>query len=205
MNPPVPWLWIVAGINGAGKTTLCSKPEIKKLMGTSDILNPDIRTRALLAEQTELEIGEANLMAAKLTDAEVLDRIGATRTSFGVETVLSSDKFHPVLELARKEGWKVGLIYFALPSVDVAIERVKLRVLTGGHHVPEHKVRERWDRSIQRMARYLPQVDVGYIMGNPTAEGAMLLAEAKAGKIRLVDTSAIPWLTTLLQSMSADA
>jgi len=71
--------------------------------------------------------------------------------------------------------------------------------------VPEHKVRERWDRSIQRMARYLPQVDVGYIMGNPTGEGAMLLAEAKAGKIRLVDTSAIPWLTTLLQSMSADA
>lgn len=202
MTSPAPWLWIVSGINGAGKSTLCSKPEIKKLMGTSDILNPDIRTRALLAEQTELEIGEANLIAAQLTDAEVLHRIETTRTSFGVETVLSSDKFQRVLAQARSKGWKVGLIYFALPSVEVAIERVKLRVLTGGHHVPEHKVRERWDRSIQRLLRYLPQVDVGYVMGNPTAEGAMLLAEAHGGRIRIVDASAIPWLTASLKGLA---
>lgn len=110
MTRPAPWLWIVAGINGAGKSTLCGRAEIKTLLKVTDILNPDIRTRALLAVQTELEVGEANLQAAKLTDAEVLERLRTRRESFGVETVLSSDKFDQVLEQARAEAWHVGLI-----------------------------------------------------------------------------------------------
>ncbi len=198
MGRPIPWLWIVAGINGAGKSTLCMKPEIKELIGTEDILNPDVRTRSLLAEQTELEIGEANLLAAQLTDEDVLRRIRGTRKSFGVETVLSSAKFDPVLDLAHEQGWKVGLIYFALPSVEDAVQRVKLRVLTGGHHVAEHKIRERWGKSIHNMRRYLALVDAAYLLGNPTERGATLIAKAVRGRIEVLDEAQIPWLIDLL-------
>lgn len=200
MGRSIPWLWIVAGINGAGKSTLCMKPDIKRLIGTDDILNPDVRTRALLAEETELELGEANLRAAQLTDEDVKRRIQETRKSFGVETVLSSSKFDAVLDLAKSKGWKVGLIYFALPSVEDAIQRVKLRVLTGGHHVPEHKIRERWGKSLPRMRHYLDRVDVAYILGNPTERGAILVAKAIKGRIQILEDEQIPWLPGLLDS-----
>lgn len=196
-----PWIWIVAGINGAGKSTLCGRPEIRTLLKVTEILNPDIRTRALLAEHTELEVPEANLQAARMTDAEVLDRLRHTRASFGVETVLSSDKFETVLGVAREQAWRVGLIYFALPTVEVAIERVKLRVLTGGHHVAEHKVRGRWGRSIGNLKRFLPVVDVGYVMGNPTEQGAVVLGRAREGRISIDAPDGIPWVVALLREM----
>jgi predicted ABC-type ATPase len=39
------------------------------------------------------------------------------------------------------------IYYLKLPSVDLAIERVKLRVAQGGHNVPENVIRRRYDRS----------------------------------------------------------
>jgi len=41
----------------------------------------------------------------------------------------------------------VIIYYLKLPSVDLAIERVKLRVSQGGHNVPENVIRRRYDRS----------------------------------------------------------
>ena len=39
------------------------------------------------------------------------------------------------------------IYYLKLPSVDLAIERVKLRVTQGEHIVPENVIRRRYDRS----------------------------------------------------------
>jgi len=52
----------------------------------------------------------------------------------------------------------VIIYYLKLPSVDLAIEHVKLRVAQGGHNVPENVIRRRYDRSwenFQRIYKYL--------------------------------------------------
>ena len=38
-------------------------------------------------------------------------------------------------------------IHMRLPSVDFAVERVKLRVAQGGHNVPEGDIKRRFNRS----------------------------------------------------------
>ena len=45
--------------------------------------------------------------------------------------------------------WNMRLSYaiFKIPTVDFAIERVKLRVALGGHNIPESVIRTRFGRS----------------------------------------------------------
>ena len=49
----------------------------------------------------------------------------------------------------RSQGYTVKLFYLRLPMVDMAIERVKQRVLVGGHNVPEDVVRRRFEAGLK--------------------------------------------------------
>mgnify|MGYP007118330597 CR=1 FL=1 len=42
-------------------------------------------------------------------------------------------------------GYRVKLIYLYLQDVKIAIERVRVRVRQGGHDVPEHVIRRRYE------------------------------------------------------------
>jgi predicted ABC-type ATPase len=47
----------------------------------------------------------------------------------------------------EKMGYEIIIYFFKIPSVDFAIERVKLRVARGGHNIPESVIRRRFERS----------------------------------------------------------
>ena len=47
----------------------------------------------------------------------------------------------------KSKGYVIIIYYLKLPSVDIAIERVKMRVKKGGHNVPEIDIRRRFERS----------------------------------------------------------
>ena len=47
----------------------------------------------------------------------------------------------------KSQGYEIIIYYLKLPSVDIAIERVKLRVAQGGHDVPEQDIKRRFHRS----------------------------------------------------------
>ena len=48
--------------------------------------------------------------------------------------------------------------YVALDSADRHVARAKARVARGGHHVPEGRIRERYDRSRANLARQVPKL-----------------------------------------------
>jgi len=50
------------------------------------------------------------------------------------------------------EGYEVHLYYLWLPSPDVAVARVRQRVVQGGHGIPEAVVRRRYLRSLTNLA-----------------------------------------------------
>lgn len=65
-----------------------------------------------------------------------------------------------MLREARERGFRVIVHYVMIGSADQAVERVKLRVKMGGHHVPEEDVIRRFDRSIRHLLEdYLPLAD----------------------------------------------
>src|SRR4029077_923134 len=69
-----------------------------------------------------------------------LETIIARGGSVGVETVLSSDKYRPLVETVLRRAGLVGLVYVALRSPAISRERVAARVRKGGHGVPEDKL-----------------------------------------------------------------
>jgi predicted ABC-type ATPase len=50
--------------------------------------------------------------------------------------------------MAKESGFQVRLIYIALDDAEHSIRRVKERVVSGSHNVPDEDVRRRYQRSL---------------------------------------------------------
>jgi predicted ABC-type ATPase len=64
------------------------------------------------------------------------------------ETTLASRTFAPLLRTLADQGYTTYLLYYWLPSADLAIARVAERVRRGGHHVPADVIRRRYQRGL---------------------------------------------------------
>jgi predicted ABC-type ATPase len=176
------WMWIIAGPNGAGKTTVATK--ILKNLGVEGLqkLNADDRTLELRVLYPEKSQNELNLLAAQQIDAEVLANIRAGE-SFFVETVLSSPKYREAVTEAKKQGYMIGLIYVSLHPPELSPERIKLRVIKGGHDVDEAKAIARYHRSHEQLRWFAKQATTFVALDNSDPTGKPVLIAAKlAGK-----------------------
>ena len=73
------------------------------------------------------------------------------------------------LEKAADGGIEVRIWYVGLESVEMHIERVRLRVTQGGHDIPETKIRERYDHSRWNLIKLIPNLTELKVFDN-TAE-----------------------------------
>jgi predicted ABC-type ATPase len=129
-------------VNGSGKSTFAKQAANTELLLGQMAINPDDLSREAEAKMPELNIAGANLAGAERAEKAVWRAIAEGR-SVAVETVLSSEKFFPVLGTARKRRYRSRLIFVALPSVGEALARIASRVALGGHDVPADRVRSR--------------------------------------------------------------
>ena len=72
---------------------------------------------------------------------------------FAFETTLTTISYTNTIKIAREKGYHITLIYFWLDNVNLAIERVKLRVSEGGHSIPEDVIKRRYHRGITNLIR----------------------------------------------------
>ncbi len=105
-----------------------------------------------------MTIPAANFVGLRMV-AEGLERHLAVRTSFVAETVLANAAYRALCERARNAGFAVELAYVAVRSVEESLARVRLRVASGGHDVPEKDVRRRWDLSHANLGWFARHAD----------------------------------------------
>lgn len=131
---------VIAGPNGAGKTTFAQEflPKEAKLVR---FVNADLIAAGLSPLKPEL----AALSAGRLFLAEI-DRLTKTRSSFAFESTLSGLGHADRLRSLRAAGYRIEIIFLRLPSAEVALARVAMRVRHGGHDVPETAIRRRFRR-----------------------------------------------------------
>jgi predicted ABC-type ATPase len=92
-----------------------------------------------------------------------------------------------MLNNAREQAYAVKLFYLWLPSVTVAIRRVRERVRKGGHAVPAADIRRRYTRSLHNLVRhYLPLADEWTIFDNAGRE-PRVVADGTGGSARVMD------------------
>ena len=87
---------------------------------------------------------------------EEIDECVAAGTSFAFETTLSGITYLRKIELWQRLGYQVKLWFLSLPSADVAISRVAIRVAQGGHDIPEDVIRRRFKSGLDNFhSRYI--------------------------------------------------
>ncbi len=170
-------LYIIAGCNGAGKTT-ASFTILPEILDCREFVNADEIARGLSPFQPEKVAFEAGRIMLHRVD-ELLSR-GET---FGLETTLATKIYQPKIRAAQQRGYTVILLYFWLNNPELAQERVKTRVLEGGHSIAPEVIDRRYWLGIQRLfANYLPLVDEAFIFDNSSGK-PILLAEKSGGSI----------------------
>jgi predicted ABC-type ATPase len=132
------------------------------------IVNPDLLA-ARIRDVEMMELPVANLEAVIRIEAWLESSIQVHKT-IGVETVLSTGKYRRLVDSAKALGFGVWLIYVVLDSPERSIERIKLRVAKGGHHVADDDVRRRYGRSLEQLKWFLDQADQAWIYDNSGAE-----------------------------------
>jgi predicted ABC-type ATPase len=183
-----PKFWIVAGPNGSGKSSIYTDTDIEDFGGSVWIINPDLLT-ARIQKIEHLKPRAANIAAVTRIYSWLAASIAAHQT-IGVETVLSTEKYRALVLAAKAHGFEVRLIYILLSSAELSVERVKLRVGKGGHHVPTTKIRQRRERSLQQLPWFLKNADLAWIFDNSGAKPAQIAR--KSGNTIIVDPAALP-------------
>lgn len=157
----MPRLFIIAGCNGAGKTT-ASYTLLPELLNCEEYVNSDEIAKGLSPFRPSL----AAIRASKIMMERIHELIDEGK-SFGIETTLSTKTLAKIAVDAQKRGYKVNIIFFWLRIPELAIERVKLRVASGGHDVPEETIRRRFGLGLDNLFKlYLPICDYWMILDN---------------------------------------
>jgi len=106
------------------------------------------------------------------------------KISFTFETVMSHISKVEFLKEAQKQGFKTYLYFVATVDPKINIARVEYRVHSGGHNVPEHKIKERYYRSLDLLMPAIEVSDRAYIFDNSShGEKASFIAEIEKAEL----------------------
>ncbi len=144
---------IIAGPNGAGKTTFASE-FLPNEANCPEFINADL----IAAGISPFDPDKAAFRAGRLMLEEMRRHIDSG-TSFAFETTLSGRSYLQMIPQWRTDGYHVSLFFLRLQSVELAVSRVRQRVLAGGHDIPEHTIRRRFTAGLNNFDRlYKPAV-----------------------------------------------
>jgi len=172
----MPNLYIIAGCNGAGKTT-ASYTVLPEILDCKEFINADEIAKGLSPFQPEkVAIQSGRIMLKRI------DELLTSKADFAFETTLSSKSYVNTVKEAQENGYNVTLIYFWLSSIDLAKERVKVRVTEGGHNIPTEVIERRYKLGLENLFKlFIPIVDSWMIFDN-SSNDSNLISEGGRGE-----------------------
>jgi predicted ABC-type ATPase len=116
--------------------------------------------------------------------------------NFGFETTLSGRSYLGLIRRLKKRGYKVHFFFLMVPTVDLALTRVRGRVLEGGHDIPESVVRRRFDRSIKNFLAYYRKLGDSWILFDNSGATPTVVAFEKQSSPRIMNRELYETLIT---------
>ena len=165
-----PKVVVFGGVNGARKTTVANEI-LRGVLNVPVFTNSDAIARGLNALSVESVAFKASRVML-----EWMNELVEERQDFAFETTLAARSYANWLKRFKSVGYRVYLYYYWLPSADVAVARVKQRVIRGGHHIPEPDIRRRYCRSVDKFLRYYSTVADVWEVYNNTGDERRLIA-----------------------------
>lgn len=177
-----PNLYIIAGCNGAGKTT-ASFTILPEILDCKEFVNADEIAKGLSPFQPET----VSLEAGRIMLSRI-DELMNQNVNFAFETTLSTRSYRNKILLAKKKGFRISLLFFWLQNVELAKERVKIRVNEGGHNIPENIIERRYSNGIKNLFEiYFEIVDEIIIFDNSQEQSKLILEKTKESGTNIMD------------------
>jgi predicted ABC-type ATPase len=175
--------YIIAGPNGAGKTTFATE-FLPSYANCRNFVNPDLLARAFSPFDPD-----AGMLRAGRTVLQRIAEFTKARKDFAFETTLSGRSYLPLLRKMKAAGFRLHLFYLWIPSPELALLRIRNRVKSGGHDVPETDVRRRFSRTLVNLfTLYRPLLDTLHYYDN-SSDIPRLLFEDEGGKTIIYDAA----------------
>lgn len=161
----MPKLFVISGCNGAGKTT-ASYTILPEMLNCTEFVNADEIAKELDPFAPE----NVALRASKLMLERMMELV-RKKADFAIETTLATKSLRNIILDAQEQGYSVTLVYFWLNVPQLAIERVKLRVASGGHNVDEAVIVRRYYVGLKNLLKmYIPIVDYWITIDNSSTK-----------------------------------
>jgi len=160
---------IIAGPNGAGKTTF-AREFLPAEAGFLTFANADL----IAAGLSPFDPARAAIQAGRLMLRQIEEHFERGE-DFAFETTLAGRSYARAIPRWRARGYRVALLFLALPSPDFAVARVQMRVSQGGHAVPEDVVRRRFHSGRTNFEQiYKPLVDTWALYDSTTSPPTLI-------------------------------
>ena len=177
----MPKLYIISGCNGSGKTT-ASYTLLPDLLNCREFVNSDEFAKSF----SPFDPGAASVTASRYMLMKInylLDR----KADFAVETTLATRSLLQIVRQAQRLGYESTVLYFWLNSPELSIERVRDRVVSGGHNTPDAVVRRRYVMGLQYLFDvYIPVID-RWILADNSKPPFSVVAEGSKDVIYIKD------------------
>lgn len=191
MAREMPNLFIVAGPNGAGKTTY-ARDFLPLEMRCHEFVNADLIAAGLSPfrpKSAEFEAGRIMLQRLKQLRAE--------RKDFSFETTLSGYGYVSMLEEMRAAGYRIRLDFLWIRDLEISRQRVRSRVVKGGHDIPEAVQQRRFGKGIRLLLEYYRPLIHYWRLYDNTGDRPHLTAEEEGGTLRIVDLARLALIERL--------
>jgi len=164
---------IIAGPNGAGKTTFAREFLVREASCPS-FVNADLIAAGLSPFTPE----QAALRAGRLMLEEIRAYV-RRRESFAFETTLSGRIYARYIRQWQDIGYRIKLIFLSLPNVEIALERVRVRVAQGGHDVDESVIRRRFDKGWNNFHNIYKDLVDTWVLYDNSGESPQLITKGE--------------------------
>ncbi|MBR5198276.1 MAG: zeta toxin family protein [Bacteroidales bacterium] len=190
----MPNLYIISGCNGAGKTT-ASYSLLPEMLNCKEFVNSDEFAKGLSPFNPE----KASIQASRYMLMKIRYLL-KRQSDFAVETTLATRTLLKTAKLAQASGYNVTLLYFWLNSPELAIERVRSRVATGGHNIPEETIIRRYHVGIDYFFHYYAPICERWILADNSQIPFRVIAEgSKNDVINIRDEETYSKILTIAQ------
>lgn len=121
--------------------------------------------------------------------------------SFGFETVMSYPDKIAFMKKTGQRGFKTILYFIATEHPDINIERVRQRVLKGGHNVPVDKIVSRYYKSISLLPEAILSCQEAVLFDNSGEEMVMIAKkEFDSNKLDWMVGEIPKWIPEILKA-----
>lgn len=185
--------YVIAGVNGSGKSSLYA---LSKDHFPSNWINSDNIVRKIGGMEGWKDV-KIQIAAGKQAIRDI-DKNMEEGNSFVQETTLCEKSIFEKINSAKEKGYNIHLYYVGIENADLAKDRVKLRMINGGHGIPDKDIERRYGESLHNFKENINLFNDIHVYSNTS--GMKLIFTVENNKFKIHEESTESWCIDLMNT-----